>query len=146
MCVLRVCRRVHRLIDLMSATRFPALFVAAAVAFHTGTVYACSQLVSQPGDYEAWEVAVGAVGFAYCMMLPFVLAVHPYLRVGRAFQSYAVGEWLSQRELPAWVAHVVPRGGMYSLETRRAYGDMCAVTRSTRARRGGRRCLCGPGA
>ena len=135
-----------RLIDLMSATRFPALFVAAAVAFHTGTVYACSQLVSQPGDYEAWEVAVGAVGFAYCMMLPFVLAVHPYLRVGRAFQSYAVGEWLSQRELPAWVAHVVPRGGMYSLETRRAYGDMCAVTRSTRARRGGRRCLCGPGA
>ena len=106
----------------MASARFPALSVAATLAFHTGTAFASSRLVSRPGEYEVWEVAVGVAGFVYSLLLPMALCAHPYLRVGRAFQRYDVAGWLSERSVPSWAMRVAPRGAIYSVETRRAFG------------------------
>lgn len=125
MCVvgaLRACRRVSRLIDLMSAARFPSLLISAALAFQTGTAYASSQLVSRTSEFEAWEVLVGAVGTGWSVCLPVFLMIHPYLRVGRAYQSYEMAEWMVERGLPQWAARVMPMGAIYSDATRKAYG------------------------
>ena len=131
MCVLaglRLYRRVRRQIELMSSARFPALLFGVSGAFHTGTAYASSQLVSRPGEYAAWELAVGAVGVAYCVVYPVVLAVHPYLRIGRAYQQYEVAAWVGA--WPAWAARMVPSGAMFSVETRRAYGAYVSAYRA----------------
>lgn len=128
--VMRVCRRVRRRVELMAATRFPALLLGTSFAFHTGTAFAASQLVSEPANYEPWEVVVGVAAFGYCVVYPVVLIVHPYLRVGRAYQEYALDEWLVERKWPTWVRHIVPQGVMFSPETRRAYGGYVSSYRA----------------
>ena len=85
---LRFCHRVQRNIELMATARFPSLFFAAALAFHTGTAFASAQIISQPSDYAGWEIFFGVGGFIYSLLLPVVMAAHPYLRVGRAYQTY----------------------------------------------------------
>ena len=115
--------RVQRLISIMATARFPSLLVAASVLFHTGTAFASAQLVSQPHRFETWEVVVGALGFVYSLLLPAVLSAYPYLRVGRAYQVYDdVPQWLTSRNLPQFLAHVLPQGAIFSTETRTAYG------------------------
>ena len=128
--VLRVCRRVRRQIELMATARFPALVLSASFAFHTGTAFAASQIVSETHKYASWEVGVGVIAFVYCVVYPALLIAHPYLRVGRAYQVYAVDEWLAVRKWPAWARHVVPQGIMFSAETRRAYGPYVSSYRA----------------
>lgn len=128
--VLRVCRRVSRRIDLMSTARFPSLLVYASLAFHTGTAYASSQLISRPNDYAAWEVFIGVLGSAYTVILPAFFMAHPYLRLGRAYQEYELGEWLLQRRLPPWTLKIVPLGAIFSKETRQAYGGYISAFRA----------------
>ena len=128
--ILRICRRVGRTADLLATARFPSLFLGAALMFHTGTVYSSSQLVSRASDFEVWEVVIGAAGMAYSVALPVMLILHPYLRITRAYQEYAMAEWLAGRKLPTWVAHIVPRGAIFSSEMRRAYGSYVSAFRA----------------
>jgi hypothetical protein len=120
--LLRVCRSVPRLIDHMATCMFPSLTLIAASAFHVGTAFASSQLVSEPSLYDAWEVAVGAVGMVYCVLYPLLLILHPYLRIERAYQEYEMAEWLIGKRWPALTRFLIPRGAIFSQKTRRAYG------------------------
>jgi uncharacterized membrane protein YozB (DUF420 family) len=128
--VMRLCRRVRRQVELMAAARFPSILMNVSFAFHTGTVYAASQLISLPGQFESWEVAVGAIAFTYCVLYPIFLCVHPYYRIGRAYQEYEMAEWLATKKWPSWIVHVVPQGAMYAPETRRAYGSYVSAYRA----------------
>ena len=115
--------RAQRSLNRIAFARFPSLTVAAALAFHVGTAFSSSRIISKAGDFEAWEVFVGAVGFVHSLLLPPALAAYPYLRIGRAFQEYqGRGEWLLSKGLPAWALRVLPEGAIFSLETRQAYG------------------------
>lgn len=128
--VLRFWRRVQRNIELMSLARFPSLFFVAALAFHTGTAFSSAQIISRPSDYAGWEIFFGVGGFVYCLVLPVVMAAHPYMRVGRAYQTYEMNEWLAAKRWPSWLVWVVPRGATFSLETRQAYGLYISVFRA----------------
>jgi hypothetical protein len=129
--VLRFCRRVQRLVELMATARFPSLFVAAALAFHTGTAYASSQLVSRAFEYEVWEVVVGSLGLTFSLLLPIFLSLHPYLRIGRAYQAYDFSaEWLTGKGWSSWAVWVLPRGAIFSVETRQAYGRYVSAYRA----------------
>ena len=120
--VLRFLRRVSRSIDRMATARFPALTIVAMTAFHTGTAYASASLLSKPTKYATWEVVVGAAGFAFSVVLPIALSLHPYIRIGRAFQRFEMADWLIANKLPEWATHLFPSGAVFSDETRRAYG------------------------
>ena len=118
---LKLYRSARRWIEQMALARFPSLLVGMALAFHSGTAFASSQLISQPSDFALWEVIVGSVGFAYSVAFPILLALHPYLRVERAYQAYGLDEGFASR-LPRAAIKCMPEGAMYSPETRRAYG------------------------
>ena len=118
----RCCRRA-RLVEHMAMARFPSLTIMVAATVHAGTGFSSAQLVSQPGKYETWEVAVGALGMVYALGLPLWLSLYPYFRVERSFQTYAVSAFLEIHKWPGWTRHVIPKGAIYSPETRRAYGS-----------------------
>ena len=125
LCVLGALQRRRecaQLLQHMSTARFPSFTILSISAFQVGTAFASAQLVSQPSKYYAWEVAVGAFGMAFSVSLPLCLSLHPYLRVERAYQSYNVEEWLMQRSWPWWIKYVLPRGAIFPVETRQAYG------------------------
>ena len=124
LCAIHCCGRVSQLENAQALARFPSLTLLTAATLHVGTGFASSQLVSSASEFEAWEVGVGALGIAYCVAFPVFLALHPYYRVERAFQDYEVGEWLAAKGWPAWLRFVLPRGAVFSVETRRAYGPV----------------------
>ena len=128
--VLRVCHRVRRQVELMATARFPAVLMNVSFAFHTGTAYAASQLISLPSHFDGWEVAVGGIAFAYCVVYPIFLCVHPYYRIGRAYQEYEMSEWLAVKKWPTWVVYFLPQGAMYSPETRKAFGSYVSSYRA----------------
>ena len=94
------CRRTRPVIEWMATSRFPSMVISVSLAFHTGTAFAASQIISttENGGFELWEVIVGAVAFGYTVLLPIVLIVHPYLRIERAYQSYDLDQQQQEPE------------------------------------------------
>ena len=129
--MLRWCQPTRRVIDRMAAARFPSILVSVSLAFHTGTAFASARILSQRADSNGWEIAMGAVGFAFSLALPAAMSLHPYLRVERAFQSYELEQWLQSPDNSGWFPRrltlLFPTGALYSLETRRAYGSFLSA-------------------
>jgi hypothetical protein len=141
-----------KLVDVLSSVAylapplawFTSILVSICLAFHTGTAFAASQLIStSSGEFEEWEVAVGAVAFGYSVLLPVVLTLHPYLRIQRAYQEYELRYNITTAtslvevkddstqtssvpasvNWPKWVLRwVMPSGAVYSTDTQQAYG------------------------
>ena len=125
---LRLAKRVRRWEELSAIARFPALLLQGTFAVHMGTAYAASQLITL-ADRPAEDRVVGAVAFAFVVLYPFGLVGFAHKFVGRAFQSYAIGEFLGEKQWPFWVAHVLPQGAIYAPETRKTFGALVSAYR-----------------
>ena len=128
--MLMCSRRSSPFLDAQARARFPALTIFVANGMHGGTAFAASQIISQPSEYATWEIAIAALGFAYTMLYPVGLCLFPFLRVERAFQEYAVDEWVSNKRWPRFSAVFMPTGAIFSVSTRQACGPCISPFRS----------------
>ena len=125
---LRLANRVRRWEELSAMARFPSVLLNCSFAIHTGTAYAASQLITLE-DRPAEDRVIGALAFAFVVLYPFGLVGFAYKFVGRAYQSYAVADYLEDKKWPAWVTHLLPVGAIYAAETRRTFGPLVSSYR-----------------
>ena len=125
---LRLAKRTRRWEELSAVARFPAVLLNCSFAVHTGTAYAASQLITSD-DRPLEDRIVGGLAFAFVVVYPFGLVGVAYKFVGRAYQRYAMADFLEERQWPAWTARLLPRGAIYSSETRKTFGALVSAYR-----------------
>eukprot|EP00742_Colponemidia_sp_Colp-10_P016276 GILJ01018633.1.p1 GENE.GILJ01018633.1~~GILJ01018633.1.p1 ORF type:complete len:758 (-),score=81.88 GILJ01018633.1:273-2243(-) len=115
--------------ELSAMIWFPGVTLSAMAALHTGTGYASSQLVSLPGP-AVEELAVGAVGVAFSVLVPVGIALFAYKMIPRAYQTYDDRtEFAAAKKLPIWSLHFIARGIITPQSTRQSYQSIISSCR-----------------
>ena len=127
--VLRAAKRVRRWEELSALARFPSVLLNCSFALHMGTAYSASQLITLD-NMPLEDRVIGALAFAFVVVYPFGLIGFAFKFVGRAYQSYAMADYLRDHpNWPAWVSYCLPQGAIYAVETRRTFGPLVSAYR-----------------